>query len=146
LYVAWKFDSNHAELASQRLTIRMSLPECRQMKIRKGDTVQVIAGADIGKRGEVLNIDRKKGKVTIQGVHRVLKHVKRGHPKSPQGGRLNLELPIDVSNIAVICPKTDKPSRIGIRINDDGSKERFAKVSGASLGQISPARASRARK
>ena len=116
------------------------------MKIRKGDTVEVIAGADVGKRGEVLAVDRKKGKVTVQGVHRVLKHVKRGHPKSPQGGRLNLELPVDVSNIAIVCPKTDKPSRVGIRINADGSKERYAKLSGESLGKISPAKASRATK
>lgn len=116
------------------------------MKIRKGDTVEVIAGADIGKRGEVIAVDRKKLKVTVQGVHQVLKHVKRGHPKSPQGGRLSLELPIDVSNVAVVCPKTDKPSRVGIRINADGSKERFAKASGQSLGKISPPKAARASK
>lgn len=116
------------------------------MYIRSGDTVQVVAGDDRGKRGQVLSVDRKNGKVTVEGVAQVYKHVRRGHPRSPQGGRLHIEMPIDVSNVMLICPETDRPTRTGVRILEDGSKERFARRSGASLGQISPAKASRATK
>lgn len=110
------------------------------MKIRKGDTVEVVAGNDAGTRGTVLSVDRGTGKIVVEGVNRVLKHVRRGHPKSPQGGRLNLELPIDASNVMLICPETNKPTRVGVRILDDGSKELFAKRSGARLRQLAPAK------
>jgi large subunit ribosomal protein L24 len=108
------------------------------MHLRKGDTVQVTAGDDKGKRGSIITIDRGNGKVVIQGVNRVFKHVKRGHPKSPQGGRLNVEMPIDASNVMLICPETNKPTRVGVTVNDDGSKDLIAKPSGARMRQISP--------
>ena len=82
------------------------------MNIRKGDTVEVIAGADKGSRGTVLSVDLKHGKVVVEGVHKVHKHVKRGNPKSPQGGRLHVELAIDASNCQLICPETNKPTRV----------------------------------
>ncbi len=107
------------------------------MHIRKGDTVEVIAGDDSGVRGTILSVDRKNGKVVVEGVNRVYKHVRRGHPKSPQGGRLHTELPIDVSNVMLICPQTNKPTRVGIRFAADGTKELFAKSSGAKLREIS---------
>lgn len=110
------------------------------MYIRKGDTVEVVAGNDAGTRGTVLSVNRRKGKVVVEGVNRVYKHVRRGHPKSPQGGRLHTELPIDASNVMLICPQTDKPTRVGVRISEDGSKELYAKKSGARLRQISVAR------
>ncbi len=110
------------------------------MHLRKGDTVEVTAGDDSGKRGSIVTIDRKNGKVTIQGVNRVFKHVRRGHPKSPQGGRLNVEMPVDMSNVMLICPETNKPTRVGVKINDDGSKDLIAKTSGARMRQISPAK------
>lgn len=110
------------------------------MKIRKGDTVEVIAGDDAGTRGTVLSVDLKKGKVVVEGVNKVYKHVRRGHPKSPQGGRLHMELAIDASNCQLICPETNKPTRVGVRVADDGSKELFAKRSGARLRQLAPAK------
>lgn len=110
------------------------------MKIRKGDTVEVIAGDDAGTRGTVLSVDTKKGKIVVEGVNKVYKHVRRGHPKSPQGGRLHMELAIDASNCQLVCPETNKPTRVGVRIADDGSKELYAKVSGARLRQLSPAK------
>lgn len=110
------------------------------MHLRKGDTVEVTAGDDSGKRGSIVTIDRKNRKVTIQGVNNVYKHVRRGHPKSPQGGRLKVEMPVDMSNVMLICPETNKPTRVGVKINDDGSKDLIAKTSGARMRQISPAK------
>jgi large subunit ribosomal protein L24 len=114
------------------------------MFIKKGDTVAVIAGNDKGQRGQVTGIDLQKGQVTVQGLNMVKKHIKRGHPKNPQGGRLDIEMPMAVSKVALICPETNRPTRVGFRYTADGSKERYAKRSGASLGVISPAKASRA--
>jgi len=107
------------------------------MHIRKSDIVEVVAGNDSGTRGSVLSVDRKTGKVVVEGVNKVYKHVRRGHPKSPQGGRLHMELAIDLSNVMLICPETNKPTRVGVRINDDGSKDLIARRSGARLRQIS---------
>jgi large subunit ribosomal protein L24 len=114
--------------------------ELIEMHIRKGDTVEVVSGDDSGSRGTVLSVDRKNGKVVIEGVNKVYKHVRRGHPKSPQGGRLHIELAIDASNVQLICPETGKPTRVGVKINADGSKELVSKRSGASIRQLSPAR------
>ncbi len=108
------------------------------MHIRKGDTVEVVAGDDSGTRGTVLSVDRKNGKVVVEGVNRVFKHVRRGHPKSPQGGRLQTELNIDASNVMLICPQTNKPTRVGVQVAADGSKTLIAKRSGAKLRDISP--------
>lgn len=112
------------------------------MKIKTGDTVKVIAGADRGEVGKVLAVDHENGKVTVEGVNVALKHVRRTQ-KNPQGGRLETEMPIQASNVMVMCPKTNQPSRVGYRYLKDGSKERFAKSSGESLGTIAPPRESR---
>ena len=108
------------------------------MLLRTQDQVVVITGADKGKTGKVLKVDRKKNKVVVEGIAKVWKHVRKSQ-KNPQGGRLSKEMPIAVSNVMVLCPQTGKPSRIGVRYLADGSKERFAKKSGASLGKIAPA-------
>ena len=114
------------------------------MFFRIDDEVEVIAGADKGHRGKVLKIDRTKNKLVVEGAGRVWKHVKRSQ-KNPQGGRLNKEMPISASNVMLIDPSSGKPTRVGVRYLDDGSKERFAKKSGASLGKIAPSRASYAK-
>lgn len=110
------------------------------MLIKVDDIVCVIAGADIGVRGKVLKVDRRKNRVTVEGVARVYKHVKPSQ-KNPQGGRLSKEMPVHASNLMLIDPKTNEPTRVGVRVLDDGSKERFSKKSGASMGQISPPKA-----
>ncbi|MGC6442334.1 MAG: 50S ribosomal protein L24 [Rubripirellula sp.] len=115
------------------------------MKFRIDDEVQVIAGADKGRRGKILKIDRDKNKVVVEGIARVWKHVRRSQ-KNPQGGRLNKEMPINASNVMLVDPTTGQPTRIGVRYLEDGSKERYAKKSGAGLGVISPARAAYANK
>lgn len=109
------------------------------MLLRINDEVQVIAGADKGHRGKVLKIDRKNNKVVVEGAGRVWKHVRRSQ-KNPQGGRLNKEMPISASNVLLIDPGSDSPTRVGVRYLENGSKERFAKKSGASLGQMAPPR------
>lgn len=114
------------------------------MHIRVDDTVVVIAGNDAGTRGRVLAVDGEARKVVVEGVNRVYKHVRRSQ-KNPQGGRLSKEMPIDVSNVMLVCPKTNKTTRVGFRFLADGSKERFAKSSGVSLGVIAPPRPAHAK-
>jgi len=114
------------------------------MHFRIDDEVQVIAGADKGHRGKILTIDRKKNKVVIEGAGKVWKHVRRSQ-KNPQGGRLSKEMPIAASNVMMIDPSTGNPTRVGVRYLDDGRKERYAKKSGTSLGEIAPARAAYAK-
>lgn len=105
--------------------------------MKVGDTVQVIRGDERDSRGKILSIDRAAGKVLIEGINRVFKHVRRSQ-RNPQGGRLEKEMPIDISNVMLIDPKSNEPTRVGVRVLEDGSKERYAKKSGASLGIISP--------
>ena len=115
------------------------------MHIKLDDIVEVVAGDDLGQRGKVLAVDHRAGKVIVEGVNLVYKHVRRSQ-RNPQGGRLHKEMPIPISNVMVVCPRTDKPTRIGFRYLDDGSKERFAKRSGVSLGTVSPPKAGHAKK
>ena len=115
------------------------------MKIHEGDMVRVIRGKDKGVSGKVIAVDHLKKMVTIEGVNRVYKHV-RPSQKNPQGGRLNKEMPVHASTVMVLCPKTNEPTRIGYRFLDDGSKERFARKSGAALNIVSPPKAAYAKK
>lgn len=104
------------------------------MKIKVDDTVKVISGADKGTVGKVISVDHQSGKIVVEGVNQVYKHVRRSQ-KNPQGGRLQKEMPIYASNVMVLDGGT--PTRIGYRYLKDGSKERFAKATGNSLGIIS---------
>ncbi len=103
--------------------------------VRKGDTVMVIAGDDKGKTGDVLRVDTKRDKVLVQGVNRVFRHL-RPSREHPQGGRIQKEMPINISNVLPVDPKTGQPTRVSFRVNADGSKERIASKSGEALGQI----------
>lgn len=114
------------------------------MHIKSGEIVEVITGDDKGTRGKVLRIDREGGKIVVEGVGQVYKHVRRSQ-KNPQGGRLSKEMPIQLSNVLLVCTKCNAATRTGARFLDDGSKERFCKKCGAGLGQISPARKSHAK-
>ena len=106
------------------------------MKIQVGDTVKVISGRDNGVVGKVLSVDHKKNRLVVEGANKVYKHV-RPSQRNPQGGRLEKEMPMDASNVMVVCPKTNQPTRIGYRYASDGSKERFARKSGVALNTIS---------
>jgi large subunit ribosomal protein L24 len=112
------------------------------MRIRRGDLVQVVVGDDAGPDArKVLQVVRTRGKVVVEGVNRVYKHVKRGHPKSPQGGRLSREMPIDISNVALYCKACGRGVRVGMKFSPDGSKYRACKKCGANLGTVSPPKA-----
>jgi large subunit ribosomal protein L24 len=112
------------------------------MHIKTNDLVVVITGNDKPEAGsvethKVLAIDRAAGKVTVEGVNRVYKHVRRSQ-KNPQGGRLNKEMPIQISNVLLYCSRCNKGVRTGSRLAKSGAKERFCKKCSTSLGEISP--------
>jgi large subunit ribosomal protein L24 len=109
------------------------------MHIKTKDTVEVIAGDDKGERGKVLSIDRRAGRVIVEGVNRVYKHVRRSQ-KNPQGGRLSKEMPVQISNVLLLCTRCGKGVRTGARRSEDGSKERYCKKCKLGLGTISPAK------
>ncbi|MCL2253941.1 MAG: 50S ribosomal protein L24 [Lachnospiraceae bacterium] len=96
------------------------------LKIKKGDTVKVIAGKDNGKEGKVLDVDRKKRRVLVEGVGMITKHAKPS-AGNQNGGIINREAPIDLSNVMYV--HKGKPTRIGFRFEKD-KKVRFAKSTG----------------
>jgi large subunit ribosomal protein L24 len=110
------------------------------MWIRRDDTVEVIAGEDRGARGKVLRVDRRGGKIVVEQINRVYKHVRRSQ-RNPQGGRLSVEMPIAVSNALLVCRSCNAATRTGARFLADGSKERFCKKCGAGNGVIATAKA-----
>lgn len=107
--------------------------------VKKGDMVMLLAGDDKGKVGEVLNVDSSKGKVVVQGVNRVYKHLKPSR-QHPQGGRIQKEMPVNISNVLPVDPKTNQATRVAFRVGEDGSKQRVAKKSDESLGMVKKAK------
>ena len=101
-------------------------------KIKQGDEVIVITGKDRGRRGTVLQIFKDQ-RVLVEGVNIAKKH-KKGNPQQGiEGGIIDQAMPLDISNVQVFNPKAKKGDRVGIRVNDDGSKERFFKTTGDSV-------------
>ncbi len=96
-------------------------------KIKKGDEVIIIAGKDKGKRGAVTDVFHQSGKLMIDGINTVKKHVKANPNTNDRGGIVLKTLPIDRSNVMLYNPATEKGSRVGIRILDDGRKVRYFK-------------------
>ena len=103
--------------------------------VKKGDMVVVLTGNDRGKVGQVLRVDPGKRKVLVQGINRVYKHLKPSR-KYPRGGRIQKEMPLDLSNVLPVDPKTSQPTRVRFAMGPGGSKERVAKKSGTSLGVL----------
>ena len=97
-------------------------------KIRKGDKVVVLSGRDKGKSGEVVKLVQKEKRAFVQGINVVKRHTKPS--QTNPGGIVDKELPIHLSNLAIIDPKDDKPTRVGFKRLEDGRKVRFAKRSG----------------
>ena len=104
--------------------------------IKSGDTVMVIAGADKGKTGRVLRVLPDKDKVVVEGIARVWKHV-RPSQRYPQGGRIQKDAPIHVSNVQIVDPQGDGKTGTRVRFEvRDGVKHRVAVRSGADLGAV----------
>jgi large subunit ribosomal protein L24 len=101
------------------------------MKVKKGDTVRVITGKWRDEEGEVIEVDRRRNRVIVEGVNVARKHARPRNAQDP-GGIIDKLLPIDVSNVMVVCPKTGKPGRVGYRFDGD-LKIRYHKASGEDL-------------
>ncbi|MBI2235810.1 MAG: 50S ribosomal protein L24 [Magnetospirillum sp.] len=99
------------------------------MHVKKGDRVVVLAGKDKGKSGEILSASPKEQRVVVQGVNMVKRHT-RPSQANPQGGIVEKEAAIHVSNVAHADPKDGKPTRIGVKVLEDGRKVRVARRSG----------------
>jgi large subunit ribosomal protein L24 len=97
-------------------------------KIKKGDRVVVTAGRDKGKRGEVRQVITEESRAIVAGVNLVRRHTRQ--TAQTEGGIISKESPIHLSNLAILDPKTSKPTRVGFKILDDGRKVRVAKGSG----------------
>ena len=99
-------------------------------KIRSNDEVVVITGKDKGRRGKVMQVLVEEGKVLVQGVNRVKKHVKPNPNAGVQGGIIEKEMPMDTSNVMLVNPATGKGDRVGFKLLDDGKKIRVFKSNG----------------
>ena len=108
------------------------------MKIRTDDTVQIMAGKDSGKQGKVTRTDPKKERVYVEGLNMIKRH-QRAQPSASgqgpgvEGGIIEKEGPIHVSNVMLLDPKDNKPTRVGVRTTDDGIRQRFSKRSGEAI-------------
>src|ERR1700746_3233911 len=114
------------------------------MNIKKDDIVEIITGDDAGTpasrpTGRVLTVLPKEGKVVVEGVNRVYKHLKPNR-RNPQGGRLSKEMAIEISHVMLVCPNCRRGVRVGRRYLNDGSKERYCKSCSNGLGRLSKPR------
>lgn len=103
-----------------------------KLHIKKGDMVYIIAGDDKGTTGRVLKVDIKKSRAYVENRNMIKKAMKP-NAKHPQGGLIDMEAPIHISNLALVDPKTGKPTRIGRRRNEAGKLVRYAKKSGEEI-------------
>src|SRR5712671_110808 len=111
-----------------------------KIRIRKGDSVQVIAGKDSGKRGTVLRVVPDKRRVVVEKVNMIKRHTKpRPAPRNSTsqqvipGGVIEKEAALHISNVQLVCPACGKPSRVGYRITDDGTKVRVCRACGKDI-------------
>lgn len=102
-------------------------------KIRKKDTVVVIAGKDKGARGRVLRVTPQSDRILIEGVNMIKRHTKPNPQRKIQGGVVERESPVHISNVQMLDPETDKPTRVGTKVLADGRRVRVARRSGAVL-------------
>lgn len=102
-----------------------------KVNIKKGDTVYVLAGEDRGNIGRVLSVDAAKNRALVEGVNMMTKSTKP-NAKHPQGGLVKMEAPINISNLALVDPKSGKPTRVGYKM-EDGKKIRYSKKSGEEI-------------
>jgi large subunit ribosomal protein L24 len=104
----------------------------KKLHIKKGDTVVVITGNDKGHKGRVLEVLRKSDRAIVEGVNLIKKHTKPD-AKHPQGGIIEQEASVHISNLMVVDPKTGEPTRVGRRLNDKNKLVRYSKKSGEEI-------------
>jgi large subunit ribosomal protein L24 len=104
-----------------------------EINVRKNDRVMVIAGKDRGKSGRVIEVHPRKHKVLVEGVNVVKRHNRANARRGVQGGILERESPIDVSNVMVMCPHCGVATRVGHQILEDGRRHRACKKCGAAI-------------
>ena len=110
----------------------MTIHTMTKLKIKKNDTVVVLTGEDKGKTGKVLKVLVDKQRAIVEGVNMVNKSTKPS-AKNPQGGFVKQEAPIHISNLSLIDPKSGKPTRVAMKVNEEGKKVRVAKKSGEEI-------------
>lgn len=106
-----------------------------RFKVKKGDMVEVTTGRDKGRRGIVQKVMLKDEKLLIDGVNKVIRNMKPS-ATNPQGGQVEKNLPIHVSNVAIVNPQSDKIEKVGIRVNAQGKNERFFKKTGNAILKV----------
>lgn len=106
-----------------------------KIRLKKGDLVQVLAGKYKGKQGTIVAVHPSENKVTVEGINIVKKHVKPNQAY-PQGGIIEMTKPIWVSKVAIVDPNAKKPSRIGYKLEKDGTKTRVYKKSGKDIKPV----------
>ena len=98
-----------------------------KLKIKKDDRVTVIAGRDKGKVGKVLKVNPEKGTALVEKVNMIKRHTKAGATKTGQGGIVDKEAPVHISNLKLLCPKCTEPTKVGMKRLDDGQNVRYCK-------------------
>ena len=104
------------------------------LRIRKGDMVMVVSGDDKGKTGRVLSVDEQKSRVIVEKVNFVKRHT-RARSQNQQGGILEKEAPIHVSNVMLFDPKAGRGVRVGVKITKDGKRERISRATGDTISK-----------
>jgi len=102
------------------------------VRVRKGDTVQVLSGKNRGEQGKVVSVDPRANRVVVEGINIAMRHTKPRQQGVP-GGIIEKAMPLDASNVAVVNPKDGRPTRVGYRVADDGTKTRICKRTGDDL-------------
>ncbi|MDZ4817992.1 MAG: 50S ribosomal protein L24 [Planctomycetota bacterium] len=109
------------------------------MHIRVDDQVKVMSGSDRGVQARVLRVMHDEGKVVVEGVNKVFKHMRKSQ-QNPKGGRLEKNMPVSISTVRLVCPSCGQAARTGIKFRADGSKHRACKKCKSEIGEISPGR------
>lgn len=102
------------------------------MKLKKGDHVRVIAGKDVGKEGDITRVYPETDRVIVDGVNIAKRHT-RAQGQTMQGGIIDKDMPLHISNVAIVCGGCDSPTRVGYRFEPDGTKVRICRKCGKDL-------------
>lgn len=113
--------------------------------VKKDDNVYVLSGKDAGKNGKVLSVDPKNNRVIVENVNIITKH-QRPNQRLNTGGIVHREAAIDASNVMLVCPKCKRPSKIGVRVQENGEKVRVCKACGQVVDTLRTAKSDKAAK